>query len=59
MLLLKLYNLGLKNKNFMKDQRIIEFRFLLTPFATTTFTVNGIYRKRFYIFGIKIADLAI
>ena len=41
----------------MKLQRIIEFRFLLTPFATTKFIVNGIGRKRVYIFGFKIIDL--
>jgi hypothetical protein len=41
----------------MKLQRIIEFRFLLTPFATTAFTVKDIPRKRVYIFGFKIIDL--
>ena len=41
----------------MEFQRIIEFRFLLTPFATTKFTVKGIARKRFYVFGFKIIDL--
>lgn len=43
----------------MRHQRIIEFRFLLTPFASTMFTVKGIERKRYYIFGIKIVDLAV
>lgn len=41
----------------MKNQRIIEFRFLLTPFASTLFIVKGVYRKRYYIFGFKIIDL--
>lgn len=39
--------------------RIIDFRFLLTPFATTQWTVKGIERKRYYIFGFKIADIVI
>ena len=41
----------------MVNQRIIEFRYLLTPFATTVFILHGIPRKRFYIFGFKIIDL--
>jgi hypothetical protein len=41
----------------MRLQRIIEFRFLLTPLATTSFYVNDIPRKRFYVFGFKIIDL--
>lgn len=41
----------------MKDLKIIDFRFILTPFATTLFTVKGIDRKRYYVFGFKIIDL--
>lgn len=41
----------------MRLQRIIEFRFLLTPIATTKFRVKGIDRKRVYFFGFKIIDL--
>ena len=39
--------------------RIIDNRFLLTPFAITIFTVKNVERKMFYIFGFKIADIAI
>lgn len=39
-------------------RKIIDFRFILTPFATTTWTVKGIDRKYYYIFGFKIIDVA-
>jgi hypothetical protein len=39
--------------------KLIDWRFILTPFATTQWTVKGIERKRYYIFGFKIADIAI
>lgn len=39
--------------------KIIDWRFLLTPFATTKWVVKGIDRKRYYIFGFKIADIVI
>lgn len=41
----------------MNKLKTIEFRFLLTPIATTIFTVKGVKRKRYYIFGFKIIDL--
>jgi len=37
--------------------KIIDIRFILTPFATTVWAVKGIDRKRYYIFGFKIADV--
>jgi hypothetical protein len=43
----------------MNNQKIIDFRFLLTPFASTEWTVKGVQRKRYYIFGFKIMDLAV
>ena len=39
--------------------KLIDWRFILTPFATTTWNVkNNIRRKRYYIFGFKVADIA-
>ncbi len=43
--------------NPMNKLKTIEFRFLLTPIATTIFTAKGVKRKRYYIFGFKIIDL--
>ena len=40
-------------------EKVIDIRFILTPFATTTWVVKGIDRKRYYIFGFKIADVAV
>ena len=51
------YLINFKIKKKMKHQRIIEFRFLLTPFASTLFIIKDVYRKRYYIFGFKIIDL--
>lgn len=42
----------------MKDLKIIDTRFLLTPFAKTIWTVKGVTRHRFYLFGFKIIDIA-
>ena len=42
----------------MRILRIIEFRFILTPVATTKFKVNGVDRLRLYVFGFKVADFA-
>lgn len=40
--------------------KIIDTRFLLTPFATTMWIVEGgVERKRYYIFGFKVADIVI
>lgn len=41
----------------MKDLKIIDWRFIFTPFATTSFLVKGVDRKRYYVFGFKIIDL--
>ena len=38
---------------------IIDLRFILTPFAITKWIVNNTNRKRYYIFGFKIADIAL
>ena len=38
-------------------EKVIDWRFLLTPYATTRWTVKNIVRKRCYIFGFKIMDL--
>lgn len=38
-------------------KKIIDWRFLLTPFATTQWIVNTVDRKRYYIFGFKVADI--
>lgn len=38
--------------------KVIDKRFLLTPFATTKWTVRNVDRKYFYIFGFKIIDIA-
>jgi len=40
-------------------KRIIDYRFLLTPFAIVYFTVKGIKRKYYYVFGFKIIDIAL
>ncbi len=37
--------------------KIIDWRFLLCPYATTKWDVKGVSRKAHYIFGIKIADV--
>ena len=39
--------------------KLIDWRFILTPFATTKWIVGSVDRKRYYIFGFKIADIAI
>ena len=38
-------------------EKLIDWRFVLTPYATTVWTVKNIVRKRYYIFGFKIMDL--
>lgn len=38
-------------------KKVIDHRFLLTPFATTKWCVNNVDRKYYYIFGFKIADI--
>lgn len=43
----------------MKNQKIIELRFLLTPIATTKWLVKNVERKRIYLFGFKVADFAL
>lgn len=40
-------------------KKVIDWRFLLTPFATTTWIIKGVNRKRYYVFGFKIADIAV
>lgn len=42
-------------------KKIIDKRFLLTPFATTIWNLQGglIKRKYIYIFGFKVADIVI
>lgn len=42
-------------------KKLIDYRFLLTPFATTIWEINGkgIKRQYYYIFGFKIADIAL
>ena len=39
--------------------KIIDWRFILTPFATTKWIVKDIERKRYYIFGFKIVDIVL
>jgi hypothetical protein len=42
----------------LNNLKTIDSRFILTPFATTSWNVNGVeFRKRCYIFGFKVADL--
>lgn len=43
----------------MNNQKIIDLRFILTPLATVYFKVQGIQRKRYYVFGFKIVDLSV
>ena len=39
-------------------EKLIDFRFILTPFATTRWVIKpNLIRKRYYIFGFKIVDL--
>ncbi len=38
-------------------KRLIDPRFLFTPYATTLFRYGDITRKYYYIFGFKIMDL--
>lgn len=44
-------------------KRIIDYRFLLTPYATVNWYnvggVKGVNRKYIYIFGFKIIDIAV
>tara|TARA_R110000796_G_scaffold11380_2_gene37855 strand:+ start:610 stop:735 length:126 start_codon:yes stop_codon:yes gene_type:complete len=40
-------------------EKLIDWRFLLTPYATTIWRVKNVDRKRYYIFGFKIMDIAI
>ena len=41
-------------------RKIIDYRFLLTPYADTIwFLPNGNVRKRIYFFGFKVADVCI
>lgn len=40
-------------------RKIIDFRFILTPFATTIWVINNVARKYYYIFGFKIADIVV
>ena len=40
-------------------RKVIDWRFLLTPFASTQWIVNGVDRRRYYIFGFKIADIVL
>jgi hypothetical protein len=37
--------------------RLIAFEFLFTPIASDRWIVDGVPRKRWYIFGFKIIDL--
>lgn len=39
--------------------KIVDFRFIFTPFTMTKWTHKGVKRTYIYIFGIKIIDLAI
>jgi len=43
----------------MRNQRIIDLRYILTPLATVYFQIGGITRKRYYIFGFKVVDLSV
>lgn len=39
--------------------KIINFRYLLTPFATAYFVNReGIERKKYYLFGIRVTDIS-
>jgi hypothetical protein len=38
-------------------EELLDWRFVLTPYATTQWTIKNIVRKRYYIFGFKIMDL--
>ena len=42
-------------------KRIIDYRFLLTPFATAIWNLEygKVKRKYFYIFGFKIIDIVL
>lgn len=39
--------------------KIIDKRFLLTPFAVTQWKISNVDRKYYYIFGFKIIDIVI
>lgn len=39
--------------------KIINFRYILTPIATARYVINGISRKRIFIFGIRVIDLSV
>lgn len=43
----------------MNKFKIIDKRFFLTPFASTMWQVEGVTRKRYYVFGFKVADLVV
>lgn len=39
--------------------RVIDWRFLLTPYATSYWWVGGVKRKYYFVFGFKIIDVAL
>lgn len=40
-------------------RKIIDLRFLFTPFATTKWVIQGVERKYYYVFGFKVMDIAL
>jgi len=39
--------------------KIIDWRFILTPFTITYWDLKSVRRKYYYIFGLKVADVAL
>lgn len=39
--------------------KIINFRYIFTPIATAYYIINGIKRKQYFIFGIRVIDLSV